>query len=299
VIVDVDENLNLDPERARETVKRGDIVVAVHIYGIPCRIEELERICLQAGAYLVEDVAQAIGGATMGGEGRTLGTFGHASVLSFAGGKILPTNGGGAILTDNQELVDKLRDKIATLPSRPGDYQGRASELRDILTESFNSARRDNPGEASIFQNIYRDFGDLHRYGIGPGEVKEITFGLRRLMDISRSRRYGAWMYTGYLASDEIQNLDYPDGCSPFRYTFLLPGKTGTEVQEITDRIRSDGIHASNLYLPLHWLAPGEVEAGECPRAEMAGIRCINLWVNDDIPERDASRVAKIVLSCL
>jgi len=54
-------------------------------------------------------------------------------------------------------------------------------------------------------------------------------------------------------------------------------------------------MHASNLYLPLHWLAPGEVETTGCPRAEHAGLRVINLWVEEGIPERDASKAADIV----
>jgi perosamine synthetase len=55
VIVDVDRNLNIDPVRVREIVQPGDIVLAIHIYGIPCEIEELERICLEKNATLMED----------------------------------------------------------------------------------------------------------------------------------------------------------------------------------------------------------------------------------------------------
>ncbi len=299
VIVDVDSNLNIDPQKVREVVKPGDVVVAVHIYGIQCDIAELEAICLENKAILIEDAAQAIGGATLKGATRPLGTFGHASIFSFAAGKNLPTNGGGAILTDNEDLVADLRDRIGSLPQRPDNYNEQSKEQRDVLTDAFNRARCDNPDEASVWASVFEKFRDIHSFTIEPDEVREIAMSLVTIGEVSRLRRYGAWMYRGFLDLPGVENLEYPDGCSPFRYTFLLPDRSGTEVQDVTGKIRCAGMHASNLYLPLHWLAPDMVMTGGCPRAEMAGLRCINLWVNDDIPDRDASKVAQILKNSL
>jgi dTDP-4-amino-4,6-dideoxygalactose transaminase len=299
VIVDVDSNLNIDPQRVRDVVQPGDVVVAVHIFGIPCDIPELEAICLETKAVLIEDAAQAIGGATLTGATRPVGTFGHASIFSFASGKNLPTNGGGAILTDNEELVADLRNRIGDLPRRPDNYKEQSKEQRDVLTDAFNRARCDNPGEASVWASVYEKFRDIYAFRIEPDEVKEIAMSLGMVSEVSRLRRYGAWMYRAFLDIPGVENLEYPDGCSPFRYTFLVPDRSGAEVQDVTGKIRCAGMHASNLYLPLHWLAPDLVETEGCPRAEMAGTRCINLWVNDDIPDRDASKVAELVKNSL
>src|SRR3990172_5287760 len=77
VIVDVDSNLNIDPGEVKSVIKPGDIVLGVHIFGIPCRIEELEKICDENNAILIEDAAQAVGGV-LEESNLPLGTFGKA-----------------------------------------------------------------------------------------------------------------------------------------------------------------------------------------------------------------------------
>jgi len=292
VIVDVDRNLNIDPDRVADIIRPNDLVLAVHIFGIPCDILKLKKICAENGAILVEDAAQAVGGRI---RKRPVGTFGTASIVSFAAGKILPTHGGGLILIDDDKLFDKLAEKAAALPKRPDDLAVRSRELRDILTEAFNEARRDNARAASRWASVYRDYADIYRYRIEPHETAEITAALRVLADMPAGRMRGVAAYRKHLDGAGIEHVEYPAACSPFRFTFILPGLTGTQVQEVTEAIRMVGMHASNLYLPLHWLAPEEVEVGPCPRAEQAGTRLINLWLEDGIPERDAERVSSIV----
>jgi len=292
VIVDVDRNLNIDPKRVMAVVREGDVVLGVHIFGIPCAIEELEKICRERGAILIEDAAQAIGSRV---DGRPVGTFGIASVLSFAEGKILSTHGGGVILTDSDELFASLTDKVEKLPGRPDNIGAKARELRDVSTEAFNRARKGDRKAASVWSEEYSKHGEIFRHSIEPKEAVEITRAMRDLDRIAGMRREGVEKYREHLDGPDIDILEYPPGCSPFRFTFVAPRLTGPLVQEITEAIRSEGMHASNLYLPLHWLAPELVEAGECPRSEHAGVRIINLWLDEGIPERDAPKVAEIV----
>jgi dTDP-4-amino-4,6-dideoxygalactose transaminase len=294
VVVDVDRDLNIDPDRVDEEIRPGDIVLAVHIFGIPCDILRLEKICRENGAMLIEDVAQAVGGR-IPPDDRPLGTFGDASILSFAEGKILPTHGGGLILTDDGNLASTLEDMTENLPKRPSTLVEKSRELRDELTIAFNKARRGNIEAASEWASLIDVYRDIYSCSIEPGELDAIVDALGSLGDIAANRRSGVEIYKEHLSLPGVEHLEYPDGCSPFRYTFLLPEFDGSTVQDITDAIRAEGMHASNLYLPLHWLAPEKVDDAGCPRAELAGVRMINLWLDDGIPERDARKVSEIL----
>jgi len=294
VVVDVDRNLNIDPDRVDEEIRPGDIVLAVHMFGIPCDILRLEKICRENGALLIEDAAQAVGGR-IPPDDRPVGTFGDASILSFAEGKILPTQGGGLILTDDENLISTLEDMTPELPERPADLNVKSHELRDELTVAFNSARRNNINAASEWASLINNYRDIYSYSIDPDELTAIVDALGRLGEIAEKRRRGVKIYRYYLSIPGVEPLEYPDGCSPFRYTVKLPGLDGSAVQDVTDAIREGGMHASNLYLPLHWLAPDKVENSGCPRADIAGVRVINLWLDDGIPERDAQKVSGIL----
>lgn len=100
----------MDVENVNEIIKfhNGDIkaIIAVHLYGAPCSIGELEEICILRGIALVEDAAQALGSEL---NGRPVGSFGDVSCFSFYGNKNITTGEGGACLTDNYDLACQLK----------------------------------------------------------------------------------------------------------------------------------------------------------------------------------------------
>ena len=81
-------------------------IIPVHCYGTGCRIDEIVSIGDEHDIPIVEDVAEAMG-ATYGGE--KLGTFGNVATLSFCQNKIVTTGEGGAILTSDDDLVEKVK----------------------------------------------------------------------------------------------------------------------------------------------------------------------------------------------
>lgn len=108
VFADVErKTYGLDPESVRDCLtERSAAIVPVHVYGAPCRIQELRTIAEEADLFLVEDAAEAFGASTADG---LAGTLGDAGVLSFCQNKILPTGEGGAVVTDDDELAAKVR----------------------------------------------------------------------------------------------------------------------------------------------------------------------------------------------
>lgn len=107
ILSDIDrESWGLDVEKVRQKVtKKTKAVLAVHLYGNPCRIKELRELCDEKGIYLVEDCAEALG-AEYGG--RKVGTFGEISCFSFYGNKTITTGEGGMALTDSDELSGRM-----------------------------------------------------------------------------------------------------------------------------------------------------------------------------------------------
>lgn len=84
--------------------KKPKAIIAVHLYGVPYKIEEVKAVADKYGIPILEDSAEALGSSY---KGKQCGTFGDIGVLSFNGNKIITTSGGGAIVTKSKELKEK------------------------------------------------------------------------------------------------------------------------------------------------------------------------------------------------
>lgn len=97
--------------RNRLTGKRIAAVVPMHTFGHPARMNELLAVADRWNLPVVEDAAEALGSTR---QGLAAGTFGLMGCLSFNGNKIITTGGGGAILTDAEDLADRARHLSTT-----------------------------------------------------------------------------------------------------------------------------------------------------------------------------------------
>ena len=110
VFVDTEyDTWNMDPKALEEAFllyPEIKVVVLVHLYGTPGKIDEIKAICDKHNAILIEDAAESLG-ATY--KGIQTGTFGDYSAISFNGNKIITGSSGGMFLTDNEEAANKVR----------------------------------------------------------------------------------------------------------------------------------------------------------------------------------------------
>ena len=110
VFIDTERDTwNMDPKalkKAFEIYPDVRLVVVAHLYGTPCKIDEIREICSKHGALIVEDAAESLG-ATY--KGRQTGTFGDMNAISFNGNKIITGSSGGMFLTDSLEDAEKIR----------------------------------------------------------------------------------------------------------------------------------------------------------------------------------------------
>ncbi|MBF01541.1 aminotransferase class I/II-fold pyridoxal phosphate-dependent enzyme [Flavobacterium coralii] len=105
------ETWNICPVALEEAIKdrmakgkKPKAIIAVHLYGMPFKADEITAIADKYEIPLVEDSAEALGSTY---KGKKCGTFGEYGVLSFNGNKIITTSGGGALVTKSKEKKDK------------------------------------------------------------------------------------------------------------------------------------------------------------------------------------------------
>ncbi len=110
VFIDSDEETwNMDPdllEEAFEKYPQAKAVIVVNIYGLAADLDRIADICNRYGAVLIEDAAESLGTKY---KGRHTGTIGDYGVFSFNGNKIITTSGGGMLVSDNKERIEKVR----------------------------------------------------------------------------------------------------------------------------------------------------------------------------------------------
>ena len=77
-----------------------------HIYGFPCDMDKITKLCKKYKLYLIEDAAEMIG---QNYKGKPCGSFGDISTFSFYANKHITTGEGGMIFTNNFKLHNKFR----------------------------------------------------------------------------------------------------------------------------------------------------------------------------------------------
>ncbi len=84
--------------------KKPKAIIAVHLYGMPFKVDEVIAIANKYEIPVIEDAAEALGSKY---KGKSCGTFGRFGVLSFNGNKIITTSGGGALVCHSEEDKNK------------------------------------------------------------------------------------------------------------------------------------------------------------------------------------------------
>ena len=87
-----------------ENGRKPKAIIIVHLFGMPCKMDEIQKIANTYQIPILEDSAEALGSSY---KGQKCGTFGTMAVFSFNGNKIITTSGGGALICKSKEQKDK------------------------------------------------------------------------------------------------------------------------------------------------------------------------------------------------
>jgi dTDP-4-amino-4,6-dideoxygalactose transaminase len=223
---------NMDPillKAALEEAKRSDklpkAIIPVHLYGMPAKMNEIISIAKEYGVPVIEDAAEALGSSI---ENKPCGSFGEFGVLSFNGNKIITTSGGGALISENAEMIEKARFL--------------ATQARDAAPHYQHS---------HIGYN-YRMSNVLAGIGRGQLEVLDDRVAARR----NNFERYKQYFSKHNNAGFNIQFQDEPEGYYSNRWlTCIVVEPTtnnGLTREEIRLAMDEENIETRPLWKPMH-----------------------------------------------
>jgi dTDP-4-amino-4,6-dideoxygalactose transaminase len=218
------ETWNICPELLEEAIttrmlkgKKPKAIVAVHLYGMPYKVDEIQALAKKYQIPVLEDSAEALGSKYWD---RKCGTFGDISVLSFNGNKIITTSGGGALVSKNKQY----RDKAIFL----------ATQARDHAVHYQHSEIGHNYRMSNVLA------------GIGRGQMQVLDERVH-----ARRRNYD--FYVEMLKDlEEISFLQESQGVFSNRWLSCIL----TPSYEIREKIRlaleSESIESRPLWKPMH-----------------------------------------------
>jgi dTDP-4-amino-4,6-dideoxygalactose transaminase len=258
---------NMDPElletAIKDRIKKGQkpkAIILVHLYGMPARTNEILEISKRYEIPIIEDAAEALGSKYYNA---SCGTFGLMGILSFNGNKIITTSGGGALVSNNSEYIERAkflatqaRDKAPHYQHSVVGYNYRMSNIvagigrgQLEVIENRILARRENN---KFYRRLLSDYdfisfqnepeGHYSNYWLTTIIVEDNNYGvtsekLRLLMELENIETRPFWkpmhlqpVFKGYPA--------YLNGVSErlFNHGLCLPSGSNLSVEE-KDRI--------------------------------------------------------------
>lgn len=114
VFIDSDEDTwNMDPKALEQAIielkakgQKPKAIIPVHLYGMPANMDAIMAIANEHSIPVIEDAAESLGSKY---KDKFTGTFGKMGIYSFNGNKIITTSGGGALVSEDAEMIQKAR----------------------------------------------------------------------------------------------------------------------------------------------------------------------------------------------
>ena len=261
VPVDVDDRtLGMDPQSLDDAVSpRARAVIPVHLYGTPVDMERVGAVARSHGLRVLEDAAHAHGASL---NGRPVGALGDAAAFSFYPTKNLGAVGdGGAIVTDDEALADRLR-----------------------ILRNYGSGERDRPALVGVNSRL------------DAVQAAVLHSKLAHLEDWNERRRATARRYLDALSDlPGLATPSWPAGADPVWHLFVV---RSADRDELAARLRQRGI-GSAVHYPVSavdtvpfadWGA-----RGAAPRARRAAARVLSLPCHPHLTTTAEQRVIESV----
>ncbi len=200
-----------------EKFKKPKAIIAVHLYGMPYKANEINAIALKYDIPVIEDSAEALGSRYFD---QTCGTLSDLAILSFNGNKIITTSGGGALITNSSEL----KDKAVFL----------STQARDNAPHYEHSSIGFNYRMSNVLA------------GIGRGQMEVID-------ERVNARRKNFNYYKQNLSKfQNIEFLEEPSGFFSNRWITCIKTTSFDLRERIRQALQDDDIESRPLWKPMH-----------------------------------------------
>src|SRR5687768_9121145 len=202
-LCDIDPGtLSLDLERLRSLdLSRVLCIITANLYGLPNALAEIESVARDAGVYLLDDAAQALGASYAG---RAAGGYGHVGLYSFDKGKNITSLEGGALVSSDSSLTQQIARRAevlnATSPLRTATTLAKLGVYSLLLRPALYGVVRSLPF-LGLGRTIYEDDFPVQRYSaaLAPFAYRLLA----RLPELARVRAANAAALTAELSDIE------------------------------------------------------------------------------------------------
>ena len=201
VFIDSDyETWNMSPKYLEEALIKypnAKAVIVVHLYGIAADMDKIVELCKKYNVTLIEDAAESLGTTY---KGKYTGTFGDYGIFSFNGNKIITTSGGGMLVSNNKERIEKVRFWATQARDKARHYQH--SELGFNYRMS-NVVAGIGRGQLKVLdQRVKKKQYIYNYYKSQLKEIKNIEF-----MPINDWNNPNCWL-TSIILNGEVKPID-------------------------------------------------------------------------------------------
>ncbi len=268
VFVDCDApTFNIEPQKIEEKITpRTRAIMVVHLYGNPCRMDEIMRIAARRRIPVVEDAAEAHG-SLFGG--RKVGSFGLVNSFSFFGNKTITTGEGGMVVTNSK----KIAERVALLKNQ-GQPPNRRKYFHPVMGYNYRMINL----EAAI----------------GLGQLERIGSLLKKKQAIHRwyRGRLAPLIERGIIAFQQ----ETPGSRASWWVNTIVLCRTRSE--QLASKLKRAGVDTRPFFLPMHEL-PHLRQAGSFPNSRMLSRAGLILPSSTTLEERDVEIIAGRVLQAL
>ncbi len=221
VFIDSDyETWNMCPkalERAFHKYPNVKAVLIVHLYGLSADIDPIIELCKSHNVPLIEDAAESLGTVY---KGRHTGTFGEYGIFSFNGNKIITSSGGGMLVSNDEEMIRKVRFW--------------ATQSRDLARHYQHSEIGYNYRMSNIVA------------GIGRGQLKVLDKRIKK-------KKYIYDFYKSELGGlDDIQFMPINEWNKPNYWLSCITTRGKVKPLDIVVALEKENIESRHIWKPMH-----------------------------------------------
>lgn len=282
IIVDVEpDTLLMDVDAARQCVTpRTKAIIAVDYAGQPCDYRELKTIAEQYKLSLISDSCHALGAKYCG---RSIADLSDAAAYSFHPVKHITTGEGGAIVTNDQNLAERMRRfRNHGINADLHHRQEKATWVYEVVELGFN----------------YRitDF----QCALGVSQLKKVDGWIRR------RRAIAAQYDEAFETMDAVTPLRTRNNASHAYHLYVVRIENGVDPErrgKVFTAMRNRGIGVNVHYIPLNrhafYQQRGWGRDGQCPAAESAYAKILSLPIFPAMSDEDVGFVVRSMQEAL
>ncbi len=311
IFIDINNTFNIDPaDLEKRITPKTKVLIIQHTFGLPANLDLLLAIAAKHNIKIIEDCAHSLG---VKYNGQLVGTFGHIGMFSFGSDKIISCARGGALITNDEAINEKIKSFYEKLPkpstlktlqhllhfpifyiSKPiyHLYLGKFILILAKKLNIFNKIiyKKEKIGERV---NFYPSRLANSLANILCDQINEIDIVIKHQRKISE-------IYNQKI-NNPLINLPWREanlnGGACLRYPILTK-----KPKELMTFAKKQGIILGDWYSCV--IAPCDSDinktgyhAGDCPNAEHLAAQSVNLPTDRHITEKQADKIIKIINS--